>query len=307
MKAAYIEAFGGPEKVVIGDLPEPSPGAGEIRISMRAAGIGPWDVKAMKGMFPNTPLPYLVGFEFAGIVDQVGEGVTDFAAGDEVYGTDWKAGSFAEYRVTASNMAARKPQKLTFEEAVALAVAGTTALEGLVERLAVGPGDNVLVTAASGGVGTVAVQVAHDAGATVVAVCSTENFEYVRALGADSAFDYHDDGWPEAVRQTYPDGVDKLFDCAGGRTLEQAFAAVKDGGSAVGIVYGPLDQGPRGISFERFSAGSGPARLETVAKMADEGRLRVELAAELPLEQAREALERVEGGHTRGKVVLKLY
>jgi NADPH2:quinone reductase len=307
MKAVYIEEFGGPEKVVFGDLPEPGAGPGEIRLSMRAAGIGPWDVKAMQGRFPGVQLPYLVGFEFAGVVDQVGEGVTDFTAGDEVYGTDWKAGSFAEYRVTAAGMAARKPGRLTFEEAVALPVAGTTALEGLIERLAVGPGDSVLVTGASGGVGTIAVQVAHDAGATVVAVCSAENFDYARALGADSTFDYHDEGWPEAVRQAHPGGVDKLFDIAGGKALEQAFAAVKDGGQAVGIVYGPLDHGPRGISFERFSAGSGPARLQTVATMADEGRLRVELAAELPLEHAREALERVAGGHTRGKVVLKLY
>lgn len=301
-----MEEPGGPDKVKLGELPDPAPGPGEVRLSMRAAGIGPWDLKAMRGMFGKLPSPYVVGFEFAGVVDQLGEHVTGVAVGDEVYGTDWKAGSVAEYRLAAPDSFGHKPQKFTFEEAVALAVAGATALEGLVERLAVQPGESLLITAASGGVGTMAVQVAKDAGARVIGVASATNHEYVLALGAEVVVDYQDDDWTEQVKSLFPDGVDKLFDVAGGETLVRAFDVLKPSGQAVGIVYG-TETAPEGISFERFSAGSGAVRMEKLARMADEGRLRVELETVLPLDQAREALDRVATGHTRGKVVLRLY
>ena len=306
MRAAYIDAKGGPDQVKVGEMPEPVPGPGEVRLRVQAAGVGPWDVKIVAGMFGEIKLPYTVGFEFAGIVDQLGEGVTGVELGEPVYGTDWHAGSMAEYRVAAIGTMATQPAKFTAEESVALAVAGCTSLEGIVERLRVQPGETVLITAAAGGVGTIAVQVAKDAGARVFAVAGKDNHDYVLALGAEAAFDYHDAGWTEQVRKLVPSGVDALFDCAGGDTLRAAFDAVKDGGRVVGIVYGGPDAGPRGISFERFSAASGRERLATLAKMADEGRLRVELEAELPLDQAREAIERVAGGHTRGKVVVKL-
>lgn len=306
MKAAYVETAGSPESIKFGDLPEPSPGSGEVRVKMHAAGVGLWDVKAMQGMFGELKVPYVVGFEFAGTVDQVGENVSDVAVGDEVFGTDWRAASFAEFRVVGADALAKKPTRFSFAEAAALPVAGTTSLEGLTERLEIQPGESVLITAASGGVGTIAVQMAAARGTRVVGVSSAANRAYVLALGAEAVFDYHDDDWPAQVRKRFPDGVDALFDCAGGGTLTKAFEAVRDGGRAVGIVYGGPDSGPRGISFERFSAASGRARLETVAQLADEGTLRVELAAELPLDQARTALERVAAGHTRGKVVVTL-
>ena len=307
MKAAYIEEPGTPDRVKVGERPTPEAGPGEVRLQVRAAGVGPWDGKAMQGMFGDLKLPYVIGFEFAGVVDGVGEGVTDIATGDDVYGTDGVAGSFAEYRVAAIGGLAHKPQQFSYEEAAALVVGGCTALEGLVERLKVEAGETVLVTGASGGVGTLAVQIAKNAGATVIAVASRQNHDYLRAQGADHTVDYHDPDWPEQVRTAADGAVDALFDIAGGDTLARAFETVRDGGRAVGVVYGGPDAAPRGISFERFSAASGSARLQQLAEMADAGRLRVEIAAELPLDSAREALERVLDGHTRGKVVLKLH
>ena len=212
MQTASIEAPGGPESVKVGERPDPTAGPGEVRIKTVAAGVGPWDVKAMQGTYGALTLPYVVGFEFAGPVDQVGEGVSDVAVGDEVYGTEWRAGSFAEYRVATPSTLARKPGKLTFQEAAALPVAGTTSLEGLVERLAIGEGESVLVTAASGGVGTIAVQMARALGARVLGVSSEANRDYVLALGAQAAFDYHDEHWPAQVREAFPDGVDALFE-----------------------------------------------------------------------------------------------
>ena len=306
MKAAYIEKPGGPETLLLGDVATPQAGAGEVRVKVHAAGVGVWDAKAMKGMFGELKLPYVVGFEFAGVVDQLGDGVTDFAAGDAVFGTDWRAGSFAEFRVAEAANMARQPREFSHVEAAALVVGGATALEAVVERLQLKAGETVLITGASGGVGTLAVQIASDAGAIVLAVASRENHDYLRALGARHTFDYHDSDWPEQVRKASDGGVDALFDIAGGDTLAAAFAAVRDGGRAVGVVYGGPDAAPRGITFERFSAGSGAARLRRLAELADAGKLRVEIAAELPLESAGEALERVLGGHTRGKVVIKL-
>ena len=306
MKAAYIEAPGGPQAIVVGEQPTPVPGAGEVRLRMHAAGVGPWDGKAMQGMFGELRLPYVVGFEFSGTVESVGEGVDGIAVGDDVFGTDWLAGSFAEFRVAATTALAHKPKALGHSEAAALVVGGTTALEALVERLQVKAGQTVLITGASGGVGTLAVQIARNAGATVIAVASAKNHEYLRSLGADHAVDYVDGDWVEQVQGIAPGGVDALFDIAGGETLQRAFGAVKDGGRAVGVVYGGPDDAPRGISFERFSAGSGAERLAKVAAMTEAGELRVEIAAELPLDRAAEAVERVLHGHTRGKVVVTL-
>jgi len=306
MKGAYIDRPGGPDTVRIGEVATPEAGAGELRLKVLAAGVGPWDAKAMQGMFGELRLPYVVGFEFAGIVDQLGEGVTEYAVGDAVFGTDWRAGSFAEFRVAEVASLAHKPREFSHVEAAALVVGGTTALEAVVERLRLKAGETVLITGASGGVGTLAVQIAREAGATVLAVASKENHDYLRALGAHHSFDYHDIDWPARVRKATDGGVDALFDIAGGATLVAAFDAVKDGGRAVGVVYGGPDTAPRGISFERFSAGSGAERLARLAEMADSGKLRVEIAAELPLDSAREALERVMPGHTRGKVVITL-
>ena len=306
MKAAYVEKPGDPDTVQVGEVATPEAGAGEVRLKVRAAGVGPWDAKAVKGMFGELKLPYVVGFEFAGVVDQLGDGVTDFAIGDAVFGTDWRAGSFAEFRVAEASSMARQPREFSHVEAAAMVVGGATALEAVGERLQVKAGQTLLITGASGGVGTLAVQIARGTGATVFAVASRENHDYLRALGAHHTFDYHDSDWPEQVRRDSEGGVDALLDIAGGATLAAAFEAVKDGGRAVGVVYGGPDAAPRGITFERFSAGSGAERLGRLAEMADAGKLRVEIAAELPLTSAREALERVLEGHTRGKVVIKL-
>jgi NADPH2:quinone reductase len=306
MKAAYIESPGGPETLHEGELPDPHPGPGEVRLRNRAGGVGPWDVKAMSGRFGKLTMPYIVGFEFAGTVDALGEGVSGVTMGDNVFGTDWHAGSFAEYRIADPGAFALMPGSLSFAQAAALPVAGSTSLEGVVERLAIRAGESLVITAASGGVGTIAVQVAHNVGAHVVGVASSANRDYVLALGAREVVDYHDEDWPAQVRKWFPEGVDALFDCAGGDTLIRGFDTVRDGGRAVGIVYGGPDAAPRGIAFQRFSAASGRERMARIAEMADAGKLRVELAAELPLGRAREALELVAAGHTRGKVVVTI-
>ena len=300
MRAAFIDQFGGPDKVQIGDQPIPQPGAGEVLIKTVAAGVGPWDVKMMGGMFGQLPLPLRLGLEAAGVVERAGDGV-DLQPGDAVYGS--VRGGFAEYVVASRDRLARKPDTLRFEEAAGLVIGGGTAYEGLIDRARLRSGESVLITAASGGVGSAAVQIAAAVGARVLAVAGARNHDYLRGLGARDVFDYHAADWVDHVRAAVPGGVDVLFDGAGGDTRDRAVGAVRDGGRAVFIV-GPPSALERNISADVFAADVNRERLEALNRLVEEGKLRVAVEAVFPLDQAREALERVAGGHTRGKIVL---
>jgi NADPH:quinone reductase-like Zn-dependent oxidoreductase len=160
MKAAYIEEIGGPEKLIVGERPTPEAGAGQMLVRTKAAGVGPWDWKIMGGMFGSPSMPLIPGLEVAGIVEQAGPDA-GFTPGDEVFAsTGFTAGGFAQYIGVDPQVAALKPSRLSFEEAAALVVGGGTAYEGLADVIKLQPGETVLITAASGGVGTMAVQIA---------------------------------------------------------------------------------------------------------------------------------------------------
>ena len=165
----------------------------------------------------------------------------------------------------------------------------------------------MLITAATGGVGSAAVQIAAAAGARVFGVASPANNDYLRGLGATQVFDYHAAGWAGQVRAAVPGGVDLLLDGAGGQTRDQAIGAVRDGGRAVFIVLqGPGARLERGITGEPFAAHVDRQRLEALRRLVETGRLRPQVEAVLPLDQAREALARVAGGHSRGKIALQI-
>jgi len=172
MRAAYIEEFGGPEKVKVGDRPAPEAGPGQVVIRNRAAGVGPWDWKMVAGMFGKMPLPTVAGFEAAGVIESVGEGV-DLRPGDEVFAT--VQGGFAEYSTGSADRVALKPTRLSHEEAAGLVISAGTAYEGLVDRARIQPGQTVLITTAAGGVDSAAVQIAAALGARVIAVAGPYN------------------------------------------------------------------------------------------------------------------------------------
>jgi NADPH:quinone reductase-like Zn-dependent oxidoreductase len=166
-------------------------------------------------------------------------------------------------------------------------------------------GETVLITAAAGGVGSAAVQVAAAVGARPLGVASPRNRDYLRGLGASEVFDYHAGYWVQQVLAVVPGGVDVLFDAAGGHTRDQAVGAVRGGGRAIFLVGAP-DQLGRGVAGEALDADVNRQRLDAIARLVDEGKLRPQIEAVLPFEQVREALERVGGRHTRGKVVLQI-
>src|SRR5215469_6127714 len=168
-------------------------------------------------------------------------------------------------------------------------------------------GETVLITAAGGGVGSAAVRIAAALGARPLGVASPGNHDYLRGLGASAVFDYHAADWARQLRAAVPDGVDLLLDCAGGRTRDQAIGALRDGGRMISIVLqGPPARLERGTTGESFAAHGGRERLEALGRLVDAGTLRPQGETVLPLDQAREALTRVAGRHTRGKVVLQI-
>ena len=216
-------------------------------------------------------------------------------------------GGFAELALASADRLAPMPGQASFAEAAGLVIGGGTAYEGLVDRGRLQAGETVLITAAAGGVGSAAVQIAAAVGARALGVASPPNHDYLRSLGASEVFDYHAADWVQQVRAAVPGGVDLLLDCAGGQTRDQAIGAVRDGGRAIFIVLqGPAAQLERGITGESFAAHINRQRLEALRRLVDDGTLRPQVEAVLPLDQAREALARVVGRHTRGKIVLQI-
>jgi NADPH2:quinone reductase len=307
MRVALVEELGGIDSVKLGELPDPVPAAGQALVRVRDAGVGPWDVGFLGGGFPGIALPFVPGQEVAGVVEAAGDGA-GVQPGERVYASLFPAGGgFAELALASADRLAPMPGRASFQEAAGLVIGGGTAHEGLVDRGRLQAGETVLITAAAGGVGSAAVQIAAALGARPLGVASPPNHDYLRSLGASEVFDYHAADWVQQVRAAVPGGVDLLLDGAGGQTRDQAIGAVRDGGRVISIILqGPPAQLERGITGESFAAHGGRERLEALGRLVDAGKLRPQTEAVLPLEQAREALARVAGRHTRGKIVLRI-
>jgi NADPH:quinone reductase len=307
MRAALARQFSGIDSVELGELPDPAPAAGQALIRVHGAGVGPWDVGFLGGGFPGLALPFVPGQEVAGVVEAVGDRA-GVQPGERVYAVLFPAGGgFAELALASADRLAPMPGTADFVEAAGLVIGAGTAYEGLVDRGRLQPGETVLITAAAGGVGSAAVQIAAAVGARVVAVASPPNHDYLLSLGASEVFDYHAAAWVQQVRAVVAGGVDLLFDGAGGQTRDRALDAVRDGGRAISIVLqGTPLRLERGITGESFAASGGRARLEQLAALVDAGKLRPQAETVLPLDQAREALARVAARHTRGKIALRI-
>ncbi len=307
MRVALVRQFGGIDGVELGERPSPTPAPGQALIRIHGVGVGPWDVGFITGAGTGFALPFVPGFEVAGVVEAVGDR-GDVEPGEPVYASLWPVGGgFAELALASMDRLARMPEGLSFEQAAGLVIGAGTAYEGLVDRGRLRSGETVLITAAAGGVGSAAVQIASALGARAVGVASPRNHEYLRGLGAHEVFDYQAGDWVQQVRAAVPGGVDLLLDAAGGRTRDQALAAVRDGGRAIFLVLSDAPaQLERGITGESFGAHVNRQRLEALRRLIDAGRLRPQVEAVLPLQQAREALRRVASRHMRGKVVLQI-
>jgi NADPH:quinone reductase-like Zn-dependent oxidoreductase len=300
MKAIQFSEFGGPEVLRETEVETPLPGRGQIRIRVKTAGVNPLDGKirsgALEAVFP-TPLPAVPGTEVAGIVDALGEDVTDVEVGDEVLG--WAdTGSYAEYAL--ATQVVRKPAGLAWDAAVTLPAAGETATRVL-RLLEVAKGETVLVHGAAGGVGTMAVQLAVALGATVIGTAGPANQDYVRLLGATPT--EYGAGLVERVRALAPQGVDAVLDVAGKGALPDSIEL--RGGTARIVTIADMAAQSFGVVF---SAGNSTeldtADLADLVDRAARGELTTTISATYPLADAVAAHERIENGHARGKLVL---
>jgi NADPH:quinone reductase-like Zn-dependent oxidoreductase len=308
MRAIGIHEFGGRDKLQLLELPEPKVPPDFVKIEIRAAGVNPVDWKIREGRSePRFPVvfPVVPGWDAAGVVADVGAAVTEFAPGDEVFAYCRKhflgEGTYAEYVSVPDASVARKPESLSFEQAAAIPLAALTAYQALFLAAGLTAGERVLVSAASGGVGSFAVQLAIDAGAEVIGVASEQHRDRVLELGAYEVID-RSRNVVEAVRELVPDGVDVVFDLYGDEGLGNA---ARDEGRIVSIAS-PPSYGERGVVPSYVFVRPDGEQLEELAALADDGRLLVDIAEVLPLEEAARAHELSEGGHVRGKLVLRI-
>ena len=331
MKAMLMTAAGGPEVLQAADVPTPKPGPNELLVRLSAAGINPLDTKVRKlNMFYPKDLPSVIGCDGAGTVESVGSAVRRFKAGDEVYffnnGLGSGPGNYAEYTVVHEEYAARKPGKLSMIEAAAVPLVLITAWEALVDRVGVKEGETVLVHAGAGGVGHVAIQLARHLGAHVATTVSgADKARFVEGLGAERAIDYKNQDFVEqTLAWTNGKGADVVFDTVGGAVFCQSFGAVRLYGRLATLLSTACELPAINkarlrniiVGYVQMTAplflGNHELRcaqtriLERGALLFDEGKLRIEVAEVLALDDAAAAHKHVEEGHTTGKVVLKI-
>ena len=314
MRAVVLKGFGGLEMLEERDLPVPEPGPGEVLVRNLAVAVNPVDAKIRAaGRWAGVEPPFVLGYDAAGVVAKVGPGVKDLKEGDEVYYTPEifgnPHGTYAEYTPVPAGIVAKKPKNLSFAEAAAIPLAGGTAWEAVVRRLAVRPGETVLVMGGAGGVGSFAVQFAKAAGAYVIATASAENLPVLKELGADLTLDYRGPWAEEVLKATEGQGVDAAFETAGESLVERVIPVVRPFGRIATILppQGNLsglytkNQTLYGVFLTRERK-----RLLEMRPLFERGLARPLIAEVLPfsLENLRKAHARMDSGHGRGKIGL---
>jgi NADPH:quinone reductase-like Zn-dependent oxidoreductase len=311
MRAIRQDEWGGVETMTLVETEPPEPTFGEVQVRVIAAGVNPVDVYTRQGVAYNRALdlPFVNGWDVAGVVAKTGYGVTRFQAGDAVYGMPrfpHAAGGYAEYVTAPARHLAAMPPELTFEEAAALPLAGLTAWQMLTEVARVGPGQRVLVSGAAGGVGHLAVQIAKSLGAHVIGTASAAKHRFLRELGIDEMVDYTATRVAAVVRD-----VDVVIQMFGGDHGLEALECLRPGGIMVagqgawtpGMHKRAADLGVRAATYLVDPDGAG---LEALARLVRDGRLRVHLGRVFPLAEAAAAHEFIDTGHATGKVILKV-
>lgn len=307
MRAISQDVLGGPEVLKEVEVERPAPRPNEVLVRVRAAGVNPTDWKhRATGGFLGEP-PFVLGWDVSGVVEAVGVGVAAFAPGDEVFGMlpyPFGHGSHAEYVSAPVRALTRKPAGVDHVQAGALPLVSLTAWQALVEHADLKSGQRVLIHAAAGGVGHVAVQIAKARGAYVIGTASAGKHEFLRGIGVDETLDYRETDFAEAVKD-----ADVVLDTIGGDTALRSLRVLRPGGVVVSILPGGSDdfyeEAERlGVRAVRMLVDADRAGMETIAELAGTGRLRATIAGTFPLSAAAEAHASGDTGRTTGKLVL---
>ncbi|GAA3753720.1 NADPH:quinone reductase-like Zn-dependent oxidoreductase [Spinactinospora alkalitolerans] len=307
MKAIVYGEYGGPEMLRLAEVPEPKVGPDSVLVEVRAASVNPVDWKLREGYLDaaiETFFPVIPGWDVAGVVERPGPSVPEFAPGDEVIGyvreDVLRRGTYAQKVAAPVRSLARKPRNLTWAQAASLPLAGLTAYQSLVHRLRVADGDTVLVHAASGGVGSLAVQIARARGARVIGTASERNHGFLRSLGAEPVS--YGEGLEDRVSEIVPGGVTAVFDAVGGDALAATPKLAAEGARVASVADGSVTELGGSYLFVRPDS----ADLTALVELVEAGKVTVEIAEVLPLEEAAEAQRRNAEGHTRGKIAIEV-
>lgn len=311
MKAVQINAYGGPEVLEVKkDVSEPMVQKGYVLVEVRAAGLNPFDLKVLSGayqeMIPLT-FPVTFGGDFSGVITQTSENISNLTVGDEVFGTaivlKGGSGAYAEMATTLPDNIARKPRGLTFEKAAALPVAGLTAVEALSDHMQLRKGQKVLIHGGAGGVGHFTIQYAKHVGAYVATTVSGDAIAFVKALGADEVIDYKKQAFDEILKD-----YDAALDTIGGEVADKSYSVLKRSGTLVLLVSQINEELAKesGVKTIRQQTKTNTAHLERLARLVEDGVMKVHIDRAFSLEQTRDAFGHLQSGHPRGKVVIKL-
>jgi NADPH:quinone reductase-like Zn-dependent oxidoreductase len=309
MKAVRMHGYGGPEVLKYEDAPRPEPAEGEVLVKVHAAGVNPVDWKIRQGYmrgFRDYPIPFILGWDFSGTIDQLGPGVTPaWKTGHEVYARPdiGRNGTYAEYIAVKASEIQHKPKTLDHVHSAAIPLAALTAWQAMFDAGQLRAGQRILIHAAAGGVGTFAVQLAHWKGAYVIGTASKSNHDFIKELGANEVIDYQTTRFEDAVRD-----VDVVLDAMAGETRDRSWQVLKKGGVLVSILGQPSqeDAARHGVRGAGIFVQPNAAQLQELANLADNGTLRPIVDSVLPLADAARAHEMNQTLHTRGKIVLRV-
>lgn len=315
MKAIAIESYGGPEQLKRMELPTPVPGDNEVLIEIACTSVNPVDWKICRGdlreRIPNQ-FPIIPGWDAAGTVKSVGKDVTNWKGGERVYAYCRKPviqwGTYCEYITVDAAAVAPMPRNVSFAQAAAMPLTGLTAWQSLFDCALLTTGQTILIHAAAGGVGGIAIQLARHIGATIYATASRTHHDYVRSLGAHHVIDYTTEDFVATMKRLVPEGVDHVFDTVGGEVYRKSFGVLKPGGHIVSIREKPSEQmnAKYGVRSGYVFVSPDGAELTALADLLEEGDIQPPAIEELPLADAARAFERSMAGHVAGKLVLRV-
>lgn len=316
MKAAVLTTFGSAEAFEFENIPKPAPKATQVLVRVYATSLNPIDYQIRRGDYKDlVNLPAIIGVDVSGLIEAIGEAVTQFKVGDEVYYSPQIIGgfgSYAEFHVAEESIVAIKPNNLTHVEAACFPLAGGTAWDCLVTRGNLQVGETILVHAGAGGVGSIAIQLAKAMGAFVFTTCSAENFDFVKRLGADYPIDYKHENYIEVInRETNGRSVDLVLDTVGGDTISRSPEVIRPFGKLVTIVDTATPQNliktwGKNLTIHFVFSPQYRGKLDALRNLIERDQLRPVIDSVLPWSDIVKAHQRLEKGGMRGKIVLQL-
>ncbi|MCT4787517.1 NADP-dependent oxidoreductase [Exiguobacterium aestuarii] len=308
MKAAYIEQYGGSDQFKVGELQQPTIGADDVLIEVHAASVNPVDWKLREGYLKEMlhyEMPLVIGWDVSGVIQEVGANVIELKVGDEVFSRPdiARQGTYAEYVAVDAHLVVKKPASLSFEEAASLPLVAHTAWQVMFEVMDAKPGDRIFIGAGSGGVGTVAIQLAKAHGLYVVTSTSTPNVDWIKKLGADEVIDYKQQNPAEIVRD-----FDFVFDTMGGDGQSKLYQMLKENGMLVSISTPPNEEEAEQAKARAEYVFMQPTgeRLKKIAEAVEKNELKPVIDRVFDLEDTKQAHDYGEEGHAKGKIIIKV-